>query len=260
MEGNTIANNERLDNLYQAARNARAISDEQAAIKHYEEIITMEPNSWEALFYLAVLKTNTIKYGEIANAAIGVTNCLPKVFELIQTTIQDEQAKKNAVKEVYRQCSSTVSWLIKVSGNYYNALTKKDVSFNVFVAAMNMDSKRHARYESAQRMVNIGNILCYCGNLIEKCFGLSDADYRAMAVDCWKAMMALHFEHIKIYKVAVFNDETIQKFAAKIRQYDAAYEVPKIKATEKRNYAIKAILLAVGVGVLTFLWYWWVWN
>lgn len=261
MENTNTVKNERLENLYLAARNARAISDEKAAIKHYEEISAMEPNSWEALFYLAILKTNTIQYGEIANAAIGVTNCLPKVFELIRTTIEDKQEQKQAVKEVVNQCSSTTAWLIKVNGNYFNALTQqKNISFNVFTAAMNMDSKRHARYESAQRMVNIGNIMCYCGNLVEKCFGMSDAYYRDMAVDCWKALLATHFEHIKAYQVAVFNDETIQKFAAKIRQYDAAYKVPQIKATEKRNYTIKGLLLVAAVLILTLLWYWWIWN
>lgn len=251
--------NEKLQNLFTAARNARETSDEQTAIKHYEEITAIEPNSWEALFYLAVLKTNTVKYGEISNAAIGVTNCLPKVFQLINTTLQEEQEKKAAVQEVKKQCVNTAVWLLKVSGNYYNALTKSDPTFSAFGAAMKMDQKRHARYESAQRAVNIGNIICVCGNLIESTFGLQDAFYQNLAVDCWKGMLTVHFEHIKVYKVAVFNDETVQKFSAKVKQYDATYEVPDIKPTEKRNYTIAGILLAAGVFVGVLLWYWWIW-
>lgn len=245
--------NEKLKNLFTAARNARDTSDGTTAIKHYEQISALDPNNWEAIFYLSVLKTNTIKYGEISNAAIAVQNCLPKVFELIKTTIDDENTKKKAVKEVVNQCSDTAAWLIRASGEYYNSITQNDPSFSVMTTAMNMDTKRHARYDSAQRMAKIGNIFCVCGNCIESVFGTVDEFYNRLAVDCWKAMLISHFEHIKIYKVPVFNDESIQKIARKIQKFDPSYEVPNIKPTEKRDYAIKGIiitLIAFGIGLL----------
>lgn len=259
MENQNMSKEERLENLIIAARNARETSDEKTAIKHYEDISALAPNSWEALFYLAVLKTNTIKYGEISNAAIGVSNCLPKVFELIDKTIEGDKEKKAAVAEVQKQCGKTAGWLLRASGNYYNSLTKNDLSVSVTVAAMRMDAKRHARYESAQRAVNIGNILCVCGNCIEATFGLGDTFYQNLAMDCWKAMLQVHVGHIQNYKVAVFNDETIQRISRKIQKYDRTYETPNVKATEKRDYTIKGILLAVAVFALTLLWYWWVW-
>lgn len=248
--------NEKLNNLFTAARNARETSDDETALKIYEEISTIDPNNWEAFFYLVVLKTNSIKYGEISNAAISVINCLPKVFELINTTIKDEQEKKNVVKEVVSQCSKTASWLITANGNFYNSITNNNLNFSVTTAAVNMDAKRKARYESAQRMANIGNILCACGNCIETVIGLEDEFYQKLAVDCWEAMLCTHFGHIKTYKVAVFNDEAINKFAAKVKQYKPSYELPDIKPTEKRNYNIAAILLtiaALGVGILIAL-------
>ena len=247
---------EKIFNLFTAARNARETGDDATALKHYEEISALEPNNWEALFYLTLLKTNTVKYGEISNAAVSVTNCLKKVFELINTTIDDDESKKIAVKEVTSQCSKTAAWLIRASGNYYNSITKNDPSFSIMIAAMNMDSKRHARYESAQRAVQIGNILCVCGNCIENIFGLTDEFYSKLAVDCWKAMLIYHFEHIKLYKVAVFNDETIQRYAAKIQRFDSSYVLPDIKPTEKRDYTIKGIiitLIAFGIGLLIAL-------
>lgn len=247
---------EKISNLFTAARNARETGDDVTAVKHYEEISALEPNNWEALFYLTILKTNTVKYGEISNAAASVSNCLQKVFELINTTIGDEESKKKAVKEVKNQCSITAAWLIRASGNYYNSITKKDPSFSIMVAAMNMDAKRHARYDSAQRMVQIGNILCVCGNSIETIFGVADEFYKKLAVDCWKEMLICHFEHIKLYKVAVFNDESIQKYSAKIKKFDSSYEIPDIKPTEKRDYTIKGIiitLIALGIGILIAL-------
>lgn len=245
---------EQLENLFTAARNARATLDSETAIKHYEEISALQPNSWEALFYLAVLKTNNIKYGEISNAAISIQNCLPRVFELINETIDDELLKKNAIKEVVNQCENTASWLKSVSGAYYDALTKqKNISVSILDVAMNMDSKRNARYESVERMSKVGNILCLCGNLIENIFGLKDKFYNELAIECWKEMLNYHFEHIKTYKVAMFDNASVQRFTEKIKSFDSSYEVPNIKPTEVRDYTIKGIIIALislGIGLL----------
>ena len=115
----TIDHSSELKNLYLAARNARETSDDDSAIRHYENISAKDPNSWESLFYLVVLKTNSIKNSEITSAAVSVSSCLPKVFELINTTIDSEEEKKKAVKEVIEQCFVTATWLTSASHNFY---------------------------------------------------------------------------------------------------------------------------------------------
>ena len=249
----------KLEKLFKAARNARDTSDAKTAIKHYEEISMLEPNSWEALFYLVILKTETVKYGEISNSAISVLNCLPKVFEIVNNTITDETKKKEIVREIVDQCNETTVWLVTVSGKYYNELTSNNLSFDLMTAAVRADAKRNARYESAKRMANIGNIMCICGNLIEQYFDLNDVFYQNLAVKCWKGMLDTHFGHIQYYKVAVFNEESIAKIGAKIKRFEPAYEISNLKATEKSSYAIKAILIALGVFALSALWCLWFW-
>ncbi|MBR3592947.1 MAG: hypothetical protein IKL46_08855 [Clostridia bacterium] len=253
-------NKDKLDKLFQAARNARDTGDVDTAIKHYKEISALEPNDWEALFYLVILKTKTVVYGEISNVAISVCNCISKVFELINRSVNNEQEKKLIVAEVKKQCCDTAAWLVNVSGKYYNALAQNDLSFSLITAAVNLDAKRKAKYEYAQRMVNIGNIMCICGNAIEKTFGIEDEFYQELAVDCWKGMLNVHFGHIQYYKVAVFNEESIAKYAEKIQKYDQAYEIPQIKATEKRNYTITALLIVFGVLAISILWALWIWS
>lgn len=54
----TNEQNEMLENLFQAARKARKASDYATALKYYEEINAINPNSFEAKFYLAILKAN----------------------------------------------------------------------------------------------------------------------------------------------------------------------------------------------------------
>ena len=55
-----VDTSEELKNLYQAARTAREASDAGTALKHYEKISTLDPNSWEATFYLVTLKCHSI--------------------------------------------------------------------------------------------------------------------------------------------------------------------------------------------------------
>lgn len=45
-----IDNTERLDNLFEAARNAKSIGNYEQAKRFYTEILTLEPNSWEATY------------------------------------------------------------------------------------------------------------------------------------------------------------------------------------------------------------------
>lgn len=251
-----ITNEQKIQNLFLAARNAREAGDDATAIRHYEEITVLMPNSWEALFYISVLKTNTIKYGEINNAAIRVANCLPKVFELINETVVDAEEKRNVIKEVKARCVKVTTWLIDVSGKYYNELTQSDFSLNPISAAMNLENKRKEKYESANRSSNIGKILCLCGNYIEKVCDMSDDFYRDLAVDCWKGALAVHFGHIQYFEVAVYTEESVQSIANKILQYEPGYVVPNIKSNEKATYAAKVfliILAALGVGFLIAL-------
>ncbi len=252
--------NERLENLFTAARNAREAANAETALKFYEEISAIDPNSWEALFYVPVLKAKNITYGEISNAAVDVTNCLSKVFEMIDTTIEDDKEKRAAAKEVVNQCGETAAWLIRASGQFYNSVTNQgSVSFGIFSAAMNMDTKRNAKYESAQRMLSIAKVLTRCGKCIESTFDVNDEFYKKLAAECWEVALAINFEHIKTYEVAVYDEEKLQKIVARFRKYNPSYVVPDIKPTERRNYTIKGIimvLIALGIGVLITLPFW----
>ena len=72
----TIDRSGELELLYQAARNARETSDDASAVRHYENISARDPNSWEAMFYLVVLKTKKRMYeacGKLYLKGLGVS-------------------------------------------------------------------------------------------------------------------------------------------------------------------------------------------
>lgn len=250
--------NNKLEKLFIAARNARDTSDADTAIKHYEEISALEPNSWEALFYLVILKTDTIKNSEISNAATSITNCIPKVFELINTVVGDQQIKKECVKEVVDECIKRAKCLAVMSDNFCADINQiYNVSFSLTTALMNSSKKYTNKTESASRYCNIAFILTKCGDSIEQIFGLNDEVYRKLAVQAWKESLALHVAHCEKYKIAVFNDEHIQKQTNKIRKYDESFTLPNVKTTGSRNFIIKfavIFLLLCAAAVLYGLW------
>lgn len=243
-----VDSSDELKKLYQAARNAMEASDDKSALRHYESISAKDPNSWEALFYLVILKTYSITNGEIESAAISISNSLPKVFELINETIDNDSNKKEAVREVVEQCHVTANWLTGASHNFYKSLTKGNgviALTGVSGAISSLTSTDSALNEEANRWVSIANIMCNCGNYIEKYFNMNDKDYKELAIKSWKAMLDFETEYVSLHKTRahLFNEDTLIRFSTKIHQYDPSYEIfskTKIK-NQLKVFSIMAI-------------------
>ena len=259
VSGSTIKidSSDDLAKLYQAARNARETSDTESALKHYENISAKDPNSWEALFYLVVLKTKSIKNGQIASSSISVQNCLPKVFQLIKDTISDEQEKKKAVKEVIEQCYAAASWLTNASENYFNNLTKGNgvmALTGVVGAISSANSTANALSEHRDRCCSSANIMCLCGNYIEQYFDMNDKDYNFYAVWSWKKMIEFNSKFNSNYSINLFTDESLVRFTTKINKSDPSYPIfVSKKGTKKdRKFSYKQLLLIVGIICICF--------
>lgn len=223
-----IDHSDELQKLYQAARNARETSDDESALRHYENISAKDPNSWEALFFLVILRTRSITNGEITSAAISVSNCLPKVFELINETSETEEEKKEAIGIVAAECYTTADWLTNASENFYKSLTKGNGMMaltGVGGIITSATSTTNAKNENRLRCFNIANIMCTCGNCIEAYFDMNDKEYQDFATWSWQLMIQLNNEHKQRHNGNIFDDETLTRFTKKINQYDSSYEV-----------------------------------
>ena len=84
-------------------------------------------------------------------------------------------------------------------------------------------------------------------------FGLYDSFYHESAAWCWSKMLEMHFAHIQKINVAVFNEESVQTFTAKVQRAYPTFTVPQIKPTEKRNYAVKGVLIVLAALVVGLL-------
>ena len=212
-----------VEKLLQAARNARETGDDESAIRHYERVSAMEPDNWEALFYLVVLRTNEITNGQIRSAAIGVSNCLPKIFELINEKLADVNEKKAAVWEVVQQCEETAQWLTSASHNYYKTSTKGDglmALTGLFGAISSANSVVTSLNEDNERCVAAANIMFCCGNYISAVFDMNDEDFSGFAVWSWKQTLDFHTDYRQVHKTqTLFDEDSVQRLTAYINQY-----------------------------------------
>lgn len=223
-----VDNSDELKKLYQAARNARKTSDDATALKHYENISAKDPDSWEALFYLVILKTKSIKNSEITSSAVAVTNSLDRVFTLIKETVADENDRKEHVKEVIDQCYETATWLSNASENFYKTSTKGTglVALTGIIGAISsLGSLGNALSENSTRFAIIGWIMNQCGNEIELKFGLEDSDYKKYATWSWKKMIDFDTTYKEAHKSHIYNDATLEACINKIKQNDPTYSV-----------------------------------
>lgn len=100
---------EELENLYELARRAKRKWDFENIHKYYNEILVLDPKSWEATFYsefsrAKLLLISTHMYNH--SAIDYLEKCLPTTFSLISENIDDEQEQVQCANEVVK-CTST---------------------------------------------------------------------------------------------------------------------------------------------------------
>lgn len=214
-----------------------------------------------------VLKTNSIKNGEITSSAVAVANSLDRVFTLIKETVTNENERKNYVKEVIDQCYETATWLSIASENFYKTSTKGTgvmALTGITGAISSLGSFGNALSENSTRYARIGLIMCQCGNEIELKFGLEDSDYKEYATWSWKKMIGFDTAYKKAHGSHVYNDNALSEYINKIKRNDPTYSVeiePAKKVpqnSEKKGQDKKdgKISLSLAFGILGCVFAW----
>lgn len=222
-----IDNTGELEKLYQAARNAREASDATTAIMHYENISSKDPNSWEALFYLTVLKTENIKNGEIGSSALKVANSLDRVIQLISENVDDDEKKQSALEEVYKK-SEEVGVMLFLSSEAFCKSLKKGNGMMALTGIGGLitsaTSSSNANHEHQIRCSYVANISSTFGDSVEKYFDMDNGMYRKFAIDGWKGYLSTNDLYKAEHKTNLFVDDFLKKYVDKIKKYIPNYE------------------------------------
>ncbi len=89
-----IDTSDRVKNLYQLARRAKAEENYENAAKYYSDIAVEAPDDWEAAFYSVYCKAMCCRIIMISSAANSISNCLNSVMLLIKNNLSGEEQKK----------------------------------------------------------------------------------------------------------------------------------------------------------------------
>lgn len=218
--GNTIniTGNDKTKEYLTLARRARDNEDVEKAEKFYSLVLEGKPDDWEANFYSTYFGVLQTKIGEIPNKAAQMRNSLGIVIELLKINEADEEALKY-ISEMYIRLSSLSTSLFSSFRSYF----------------LRFRAQATICYSYNMAVLSIASIMYNFGDLLIKHYGSND-DVIKIAVDSWKKGLYFREEFSSDSPVYCNNGEgdtkesvqtEIDKYAAKIKEYDATYEPPK---------------------------------
>ena len=113
--------NEKLAQMYDLARSAKASNDATTAKKYYDMILAEDPLNWEPIFYSVYYTYATMKNGEIGNKANEIKNCLNTVLHIVEK-ISDTDEKNRILQDLAKSIAHVSLILLSASINFYNSL------------------------------------------------------------------------------------------------------------------------------------------
>lgn len=205
-----------LDTLYQLAENARMNKDYVTALKHYETANSIDSSDWKALFYIeyckamcSTLSNVTLNANRFANSSEKILNCLNGRNEADLRSILLLIAKR-----------------------------VNDVSYNLGLIVMENPpelSRINELYSSWQEIFNIGYTW---GNCIVSIFG---QQMGVIASECWVFSTTEQNRFLNSFQQWLSPNDvqagrnTINQYAATIRQYKSDFTLPIKQSTQQTN-------------------------
>ena len=167
-------NSEKIDALLRAGKKSRDMENWEAAGKYYEEILGLDPDRWEAVFYSAFCTARNCKIAHIASAARLVEKSLKPTYTLIKAKVPADK-QMAAVSEVVAYTNEITALLCISAINHYNGI----------------DSQIQSKYrgEMIDRWSAATDAARTSGLLIEDIFG---SDYSAVIASALKNAINLY--------------------------------------------------------------------
>lgn len=218
VSGSTVKvdNTVKVSNLYTLARRAVQAGNWNAAHSYYESILLEEPGSWEAVLLTPCTqregkRTDLLEYG------IHMMNSIPQALELIKQTVPEEQ-QLDAVKYVAHCCRNYSSWIAENVEDQLRYYFQNNITNDV---SRWLDSY----YVAADITYTVGQYILFY-------FSAVDNEYEELITKSIETAINLLEEYVcgSGFLIGVSKkkaNEKIQKYAAKIKSYNAFYQVPE---------------------------------
>jgi cold-shock DNA-binding domain protein len=185
--------------------------EREKKIPSYFFIITKDPSSWEANYYVVYFKSMGCKIAEIWSAASDMANCQSSVIQLIKDNENDESLQKAALTEISLRNTMISSMLFNAAKNHYQGIDAS-IQHNYIQEYCNNAAA------SAQIMYNFGDD-------VETKF---EGKYSDISIEGWKNGIDIHKEYVKYLQDKTGNINIINSYGDKIRKYDSSYTNPNV--------------------------------
>ena len=99
--------------MLELARRYLVIENFEEAKKHYQEILLINPNSWEALYYSIYCEAKNCKVGQIGVFSVQLSKTVPQTLRLIDSTLCNDEEKVDAQKVIltgHSRLGKTALW------------------------------------------------------------------------------------------------------------------------------------------------------
>lgn len=207
-----IDNSDKLSNLFDAARNAKDVGNYAQAKIFYTEILSLEPNSWEALYYSVYCTVAECRIIQIESAANALKDCLQQTFYRI---VIHEKNKESAVKEVTMATIAMATTLHDAALQHLNSSANENAtSYDLFTPWLG---------EYMDRTKAVANVLYLVGNLV------MDTS-KELALCAWKQGVVYISNFYRIldegYQLRKALADNIKVYGDKIKEFEPTYSLP----------------------------------
>ena len=215
-----VDTSDELKNLYEIARRAKDSDNSENAAKYYDMILSKDPQSWEANFYVVYFKAKSCKIGQIYSESKNLCNSMNSVFLLVKNSITEENEQKKVVEELSSRYSSIANTFFSVAKSHI-----KNNNSNLLSDAS----------ESIE-------ILYKLGDSLDMEFG---GKYSELSTNAWKNAIEFNNEFLKYTLSPSQEKERMRECFQKIVRYDESYQAPAFKTP--------LWVYAVAIGVITII-------
>lgn len=207
-----IDNSDKLANLFAAARNAKGVGNYAQAKTFYTEILSLEPNSWEALYYSVYCTVAECRIIQIESAAYALKDCLQQTFYRI---VIHEKNKESAMKEVTMATIAMATTLHDAALQHLNSSANKNAtSYDLFTPWLG---------EYMDRAEAASIVLLLVGNLVKD-------TSTELALRAWKQGVVYITNFYRILdegsKGRKALADRIEEYGSKIKACEPTYSLP----------------------------------
>lgn len=206
VSGSTVKvdQSDELSKLLSVARRAKEENNAQKAANYYDRVLQIDPDSWEANFYVVYYNSMQTNIAGIANATVRTANALPSTIKLLAK--ESPAAQALGAMDLANSCIHMASVMVGSAVSHYNGIS----------------SDIRAKYtgELNERIAASRDMLYQLGNLIDTNLG-EDTACKNAAASAWKAGNECLS---KLTNASDFSAKELRyKYTKKIRPYDEAY-------------------------------------